>query len=479
MRKVAGLPTDAPAVESAASGGVDADPRWLRLLRERLQVPGATVSVPDMPEFQQWKAAVERGDGRARRECMERLVACTSGLTARQLRHVFEVARSKYRRAYMEPGEAAGAIAAQSIGEPGTQMTLKTFHFAGVASMDITLGVPRIKEIINATKNISTPIITAELMLHQSERTARLVKARIEKTTLGQVTEHMREFFTATSAFIEVKLHADTIRKLQLNLDASTCVRCAACQAGRGVSPELTPLSPSSPFPLPSVKRSLVNAGLKLKPENVAVKVDDGILQVFAPRPTGVAAERLSGVGKRGAAYFSLQHLKQQLPEVIVQGIPGVRRAVINRVEDDNDPPHRFNLLVEGAALLNVMGTPGVNGPKTRGNHIMEAEQVLGIEAARTLVRGGLVAPAFATRAPPLTGSATPMREQIIKEVAYTYGSYGMDIDARHLMLLADVMTFKGQVLGITRFGALFLHAAGGPAPANAARLRPAKALPR
>lgn len=52
-----------------------------------------------------------------------------------------------------------GAFGAQSIGEPGTQMTLKTFHFAGVASMNVTQGVPRIKEIINASKNISTPVI--------------------------------------------------------------------------------------------------------------------------------------------------------------------------------------------------------------------------------------------------------------------------------------------------------------------------------
>ena len=54
-----------------------------------------------------------------------------------------------------------GAFGAQSIGEPGTQMTLKTFHFAGVASMNITQGVPRIKEIINASKNISTPVMKA------------------------------------------------------------------------------------------------------------------------------------------------------------------------------------------------------------------------------------------------------------------------------------------------------------------------------
>ena len=56
-------------------------------------------------------------------------------------------------------GSTVGAFGAQSIGEPGTQMTLKTFHFAGVASMNVTQGVPRIKEIINASKHISTPVM--------------------------------------------------------------------------------------------------------------------------------------------------------------------------------------------------------------------------------------------------------------------------------------------------------------------------------
>lgn len=67
-------------------------------------------------------------------------------------------------------------------------MTLKTFHFAGVASMNVTLGVPRIKEIINAAKIISTPIITAELVDSQSEAVARIVKGRIERTILGDVS---------------------------------------------------------------------------------------------------------------------------------------------------------------------------------------------------------------------------------------------------------------------------------------------------
>jgi DNA-directed RNA polymerase III subunit RPC1 len=80
-----------------------------------------------------------------------------------------------------------GAVGAQSIGEPGTQMTLKTFHFAGVASMNVTLGVPRIKEIINASKTISTPIISCKLVTPNSEPSARIVKGRLEKTHLGDV----------------------------------------------------------------------------------------------------------------------------------------------------------------------------------------------------------------------------------------------------------------------------------------------------
>jgi DNA-directed RNA polymerase III subunit RPC1 len=66
-------------------------------------------------------------------------------------------------------------------------MTLKTFHFAGVASMNVTLGVPRIKEIINASKTISTPIISCKLVASQSEHSARIVKGRLEKTHLGDV----------------------------------------------------------------------------------------------------------------------------------------------------------------------------------------------------------------------------------------------------------------------------------------------------
>lgn len=108
---------------------------------------------------------------------------------------------------------------------------------------------------------------------------------------------------------------------------------------------------------------------------------------------------------------------------MIVKGIPTIKRAVISKKEKDQS---KHQLLVEGNGLRQVMATPGIDSRSTTSNHIMEIEAVLGIEAARS---------------------------NIIKEIQYTMQSHGMSIDNRHVQLLADIMTFKGQVLGITRFG--------------------------
>ena len=110
-------------------------------------------------------------------------------ITRDQLKCFLDLCRIKFLKAKIEPGSTVGAVGAQSIGEPGTQMTLKTFHFAGVASMNVTLGVPRIKEIINASKTISTPIISCRLENSTSEASARIVKGRLEKTLIGDVSQ--------------------------------------------------------------------------------------------------------------------------------------------------------------------------------------------------------------------------------------------------------------------------------------------------
>ncbi|XP_052199339.1 DNA-directed RNA polymerase III subunit 1 isoform X2 [Diospyros lotus] len=131
------------------------------------------------------------------RKILEIVAQNISGLTSQQLQVFSDTCISRYHSKRIECGTAIGAIGAQSIGEPGTQMTLKTFHFAGVASMNVTLGVPRIKEIINAAKKISTPIITATLECDDNLRTARMVKGRVEKTVLGEVAKSIRIVMTS------------------------------------------------------------------------------------------------------------------------------------------------------------------------------------------------------------------------------------------------------------------------------------------
>ena len=133
--------------------------------------------------------------------------------------------QSKYNKARIEPGSTVGALGAQSIGEPGTQMTLKTFHFAGVASMNVTLGVPRIKEIINASKFISTPIINAVLEQDSAQNrlmVAKMIKTRIEKTTLCHIMEYMQVIISCGECILKIKLDLDKItrKRIEITLDS-------------------------------------------------------------------------------------------------------------------------------------------------------------------------------------------------------------------------------------------------------------------
>ena len=309
------------------------------------------------------------------------------GLTERQLDIFLSKLAFKYGSKAVDPGSTVGAIGAQSIGEPGTQMTLKTFHFAGVASMNITLGVPRIKEIINGSKNISTPIMDVPLISDQDVKTARIVKGRLERTMLGQVARQIKIVFKPgkdrrvdpSQAFISIRLDMSAIESLQLEIDAH------------------------------SVRRNiLAHPRIKLREDSVHVEAVDKITI-------------LSPDSHRQELLFSLENLLQILPKVIVKGISTVLRAVINK-----DKTGKYKLLVEGTNMQAVMATDGVKGVATSTNHVHEIEKFLGIEAAR---------------------------KSIMNEIIYTMGSHGMSIDNRHTQLLADCMTYKGEVLGITRFG--------------------------
>ena len=268
--------------------------------------------------------------------------------------------------------------------------------------MNVTLGVPRLKEIINAAKQISTPIITATLESDNNKVAARIVKAGIEKTTLGEVAKYLKEVYSPDGSYISIELDMHAVDQLKLGIDIFS-VRHAILKGTRGSTRNAT-------------LRLLADEHIKVK------KGSNSKMRVIIPSAS--ESKSRSSKNKPTSDYFTMQMLKSALPEVIVVGIPSVNRAVIN--ETDKDGVVSYNLLMEGYGLAEVMGSPGIDGLLTTTNHVLEVEQVLGVEAARTMVS---------------------------TEISNIMSAYGIGIDPRHLLLLSDVMTFKGEVLGITRFG--------------------------
>lgn len=112
-------------------------------------------------------------------------------LTTQSFNWLVEEVRERFHSALAQPGEMMGTVAAQSLGEPTTQMTLNTFHNAGVAAKNVTLGVPRLTEIINIAKNIKTPSLTIYLMPEAAhdQDLAKETQTRIEYTTVESVTQ--------------------------------------------------------------------------------------------------------------------------------------------------------------------------------------------------------------------------------------------------------------------------------------------------
>ncbi|KAK2779547.1 hypothetical protein FQN52_002415 [Onygenales sp. PD_12] len=314
----------------------------------------------------------------------------TAKISAKTLTEFITACLTKYKRAQVEPGHAVGAVGAQSIGEPGTQMTLKTFHFAGVAGMSITQGVPRIKEIINASKEISTPVITCELVNKEDLRAAQIVKGRVEKTFIRDIIYYIEEDWTGTEAYINIKFDFTTIQNLQLELTLHDI---------------LTAIKKHKRFK---------SADLKFRSfgSHIHIFVDQ--------HATRTALSKTEEAATGADPYIRLKHLKRLIPNIQVLGHPEAARAII-RTDETNTTN---TLLVEGYGLRDCMTTDGILGARTRTNNIMETRAVLGIEAARTTIVAEI--------------------GEVMKE---------MGIDPRHMQLLADVMTYKGEVLGITRFG--------------------------
>ncbi|KAH8820997.1 hypothetical protein F5884DRAFT_840392 [Xylogone sp. PMI_703] len=328
----------------------------------------------------------------ARRQQIER-VAKVSEAT---LEMFLKLCLDKYAKAQVEPGHAVGAVGAHSIGEPGTQMTLKTFHFAGVAGMSITQGVPRIKEIINASKLISTPVITCPLQNNKQIEAAKVVKARIEKTYISDVIRFVEDLWSAKRATVCLAVDTEVLEDMHLGIGVEDIAE--------------------------SILR---NKKMKIRSDDVSIVDNCIFVQVtrdntVVPTARGAAKAKPSIDEGGSDLLLRVNYLKRALPSVAISGYPDATRAIIQTSESSEE----HTVLVEGYGLRACMTTEGVIGTKCTTNSVMECREVLGIEAARTT---------------------------IAKEIGSVMGDMG--IDPRHMQLLADVMTYKGEILGITRFG--------------------------
>jgi len=299
---------------------------------------------------------------------VEELKEKIKGLSDAKAKRVIEITYEEYVNAQVEPGEAVGLVTAESIGEPGTQMTLNTFHFAGVSEMNITMGLPRIIEILDARSQVSTPMMEIYLKkAHSNDKDIRKIAQTIKETKLNDI---INEFvINIAELSIELVFNKERLNQLEITL------------------PNVTKI----------VEKATKNYTVKKNGDNLVLKAKG-------------KEENLN----------QLYQIKEKLKELHVGGIKGITQVLPVKRESE------FVIITAGSNLKDVMGLDIVDSSRTVTNDIFEIAQVLGIEAAR---------------------------EAIVKEVYKVIESQGLNVDIRHIMLVADTMCVNGDIRGISRYG--------------------------
>jgi DNA-directed RNA polymerase subunit A' len=272
-------------------------------------------------------------------------------------------------RALAEPGEAVGVVTAQSIGEPGTQMTLRTFHFAGVKERNVTLGLPRLIELVDARKKPVTP--TMDIYLDEAHRVSREKALEIAREIL----------FTEIGALVD-KTDTDYGGILTFYLSEAKLAERGCTLAD-------------------------VQAVLEGSKKKYTIKVNENKLVIKVTVPDEPDAQ-------------TLLTLKSKLLGTRVKGVPDIERVTIVKQDDE------WVIQTAGSNLAKVVAVEGVDINRITTNNVYEIWQTLGIEAARTA---------------------------LVKEVTNTLEEQGLEVDTRHIMLVADLMASKGYLQQIGRHG--------------------------
>lgn len=274
----------------------------------------------------------------------------------------------EYENAKVEAGECVGIISAESIGEPSTQMTLNTFHFAGVAEMNVTMGLPRIIEILDGRKTIKTPMMEIYLKdPYCKGKDIKKIAQVIKETTMSEVLNEIS--INIANGTIEISLNRDKIKELELK--PSTIIKY--------------------------IEKTVKSGQVKNENDLVTIKLK-----------------------AKDESLNELYKIKEKLKTVYIKGIKGVTQVLPVKRKDE------FVIITAGTNLKDTFQMEFVDTMRTTSNDIQEINNVLGIEAARLA---------------------------IINEVYRVIESQGLNVDIRHIMLIADTMTASGTVKGITRYG--------------------------
>ena len=312
-------------------------------------------------------------------------------LTAAEARKVVTCAASDMEMSRVDPHEAVGITTAQSIGEPGTQMTMRTFHYAGVATVNVTQGLPRVIEIVDARKVPKTPTMLVYLdendskgkPLRTNEKKVQAIAASIETTTTRDI------------ASIDVD-----VAQRHLNLDLNASNLRLKKMTGAEVRDKLQ-----------RALRLYIQADNEDKPK--VLKVIPGVTK----------EDDLATLANDPPTYTALLQLEDKVKKLRLKGLPDIIRA---NVQGPNKDTGEYYIATIGSNLAKVSEFAGVDRGRTYTNNINEIYQYLGVEAAR---------------------------QAIVNEMKDTLEGAGLEVDTRHLITVADVMTSEGEVRAIGRHG--------------------------
>lgn len=337
---------------------------------------------------------------------------------------------ARFNQSIVAPGEMCGTLAAQSIGEPATQMTLNTFHYAGVSSKNVTLGVPRLKEIINVARNLKTPITYVYL---QPDIARDIIRAKAVQTELAHTT--LKTVTSSVEIFYDPVINGTAIEDDRDFVDAFFAVP----------DPEVEmTMNYQSPwllrFELDRAK--MLDKGLQMAEvaNRISATFEKDLFVIWSEDNAEKLVIRCRAINEEKDMDEDDEEdtlLKQleisMLDDISLGGIEGIDRVfmvekpkMIINTSGELGRQDEWVLETDGINLRKVLCVDGVDAVRSYSNSCVEVTEVLGIEAGR----------------------ASLLRE--LRQVIEFDASY---VNYRHLSLLCDLMTHRGTLMAITRHG--------------------------